>query len=407
MSIPVFTPWFDEMETDFVKKCLSSGWVAQGPMVAEFEKMVAEFENVEHAIAVTSCTTALHLSLIAMGLQQNHDVLIPSFTFVATANAVEYIGATPILVDVRQDTFNIDTVFLENFISSNYSKQGDVWVNNSTKNELFGIIPVGLFGMCADMPKIQQIASEYGLKVLVDDACTLGSHINNTKQSNFGYPVCLSFHARKSITTGEGGMILTNDSDLATKLKKLRTHGASISAESRHSNRGFNMPDFDELGYNYRMTDIQAAVGIAQMHKINEIIDMKRAIAKRYDTILPDVLPNLKTPVISEGHFHTYQSYVCFLDFKSLGFDSIEEGNIFRNDMMAILEDNGVGTRQGTHAIHLLGYYRNKYGYDSYSLTNAYACDKLSISIPLYAKLSITEQDYVIQKLIDAVKKCI
>ncbi|MCL1864061.1 MAG: DegT/DnrJ/EryC1/StrS aminotransferase family protein [Defluviitaleaceae bacterium] len=397
-QVPVFAPHFDMLENELIAKCLQSGWVAQGPMVAEFEKMVADYEGVKHGVAVTSCTTAIHLALVAMGLESKHDVLIPSFTFIATANAVEYTGATAVLVDVRTDTYCIDTVFLEKYIDERYVKNANVWVNRKTGKELWGVIPVGLFGICADIHEVNRIAKQYNIHVLEDNACALGANIDGVHEGGFGNPTCLSFHARKSITTGEGGMVLTNDTDLANTIRKLRTHGASVSATERHAGRGFLMPNFDELGYNYRMTDVQGAMGVAQMRKYNTILEKKRAVAKRYDDMLTAV-PFLQIPTTPSRQSHTYQSYVCMVDYVAMGCKTIEEGNLLRNKLMAFLEDNGVSTRQGTHAVHMLGYYRNRYGYKPNELPGAYACDKLSIAIPLYADLSTSDQDYVIETL--------
>jgi len=365
---------------------------------------VAAYEGVQHAVAVTSCTTALHLAMIAMGLESRHDILIPSFTFVATANAAEYIGATAVLVDVRTDTYCIDIAFLERFIAKQYINESGCLRNRQTGKELFGIVPVGLFGLCADIPAINQIAARYNLKVLEDNACALGAHINGVHEGAFGNPTCLSFHARKSITTGEGGMILTDDDTLADNMRKLRSHGASISEIARHLGHSFLMPNYNELGYNYRMTDIQGAVGVAQMRKFDDILDKKRAVAKRYNSALSKVAPGLIAPVEPDGYYHTYQSYVVMVDYLSLGYATTDEGNAFRNRFMTYLEEHGVSTRQGTHAIHLLGYYQEKYGYQERDFPGAYACDKLSIALPLYAGLSSDDQDYVIEVIVNGMK---
>lgn len=394
--VPVFAPCFDNRELSQIEQCLQTGWVAQGPMTAKFEKAVAEHEGVEFGVATSSCTTALHLALIGMGLEPRHDILVPSFTFVATANAVEYIGATPVFVDVRQDTYCVDVTSLESIIKNRYEKNSlGKLVNRLTGKELFGVIPVGLFGILAEMPAINSIAEKYSLTVLEDNACALGAVINGVKSGT--NPSCLSFHARKSITTGEGGMILTNDSALADTLRKLRSHGAGLSEITRHQNHGFLMPDYKELGYNYRMSDVQAAMGIAQMDKFSDIIQKKRKLAARYDAALPNTAPFLKIPFTPKEYFHTYQSYVVMVDYKN-----VDEGNKLRNKLMAHLEEKGISTRQGTHAVHLLGYYKKKYGYKQGDLPEAYACDKLSIALPLYANLTAEDQDYVIETIYEA-----
>lgn len=404
-NIPVFVPYFDEEEQNLIAQSLKSGWIVQGPMVAEFERAVAAYEGVANAVAVTSCTTALHLALIAMGLESRHDVLVPSYTFVATANAVEYVDATPVLVDVRTDTYCIDAAFLDGFIDKRYANESGIWRNRETGKELFGIIPVGLFGLCADIPAINQIAARHNLKVLEDNACALGAHINGVHEGAFGNPTCLSFHARKSITTGEGGMVLTDDPVLADKMCKLRSHSASLSEHSRHKNHSFLMPSHNELGYNYRMTDIQGAMGVAQMRKFDTILEKKRALAARYDSALPTHAPGLIPQATPKGYYHTYQSYVVMVDYKTLGYNSVEEGSAYRNRLMAYLEERGISTRQGTHAIHMLGYYQKKYGYKPDDLPGAYACDKLCIALPMYARLTNDEQDYVVEVIAEWVKK--
>lgn len=402
-TVPVFTPYFNGEEEKQIAQVLASGWVAQGPKVAEFEKMVAQHEGVAHGVATTSCTTALHLAMVAMGLSAGDDILIPSFTFVATPNAAEMVGATAVFVDVETETFNIDISSLNKCLEENYEPQNGGAVNKKTGNRLFGLVPVHLFGLCANMPEVNKIATQWGFKVLEDSACALGAHINGTHQGAFGNPSALSFHARKSITTGEGGMVLTDDDALAKRMAALRSHAASASEIERHQNRSFLMPQHNELGYNYRMTDVQGAMGVAQMMKLDEIIEKKRACAAAYDEQLPLAAPALNLPTAAEGYFHTYQSYVVTVNLEKLGAKTVEDGNRWRNSFMGYLEDNGVSTRQGTHACHMLGAYAGKYGYKPQDLPGAYACDQLSIAIPLYAGLTQEDQSYVI----DVIKKAV
>jgi perosamine synthetase len=398
-SIPIMKPYFTQDEEEGVKQALLSGWVAQGPRVAQFEQMVAAAENAAYGIAVTSCTTALHLALVAMGVTVGMDILVPSFTFVATANAVEYTGARAILLDVTTDTYTLRTDTLEQFIKEHYRKSDNGWFSLDNGNRLFGIIPVHLFGLCADIHTVNIIAKKYDMRVLEDSACALGAKINGVHQGSFGNPSCLSFHPRKSITTGEGGMVLTNDDDFAQKLYQLRSHAASVSEIKRHAGKGFLMPEYNVIGYNYRMTDIQAAVGIAQMKKLDYIVSRRCELAARYNRILSCTVDFLSTPTVPEGYFHAYQSYVCMIKPEALGIETVDKGYEWRNELMNLLEQNGIATRQGTHAVHTLGYYRDKYGYHSNDLPGAYACDHLSIAIPLYVQMTEDEQDYVIEQL--------
>jgi perosamine synthetase len=396
-KIPVMIPYFTEDESEEVKKTLSTGWVAQGPKVQEFENIVASHENVKYGIATTSCTTALHLLMVAMGLNENYEVLVPSFTFIASANAVEYTGATPILVDVDTTTYNIDIKWTENFIESNYSNVDGKLINKKSGKTLFGIVVVNEFGLCADIPAINELAQRYDIKIIEDSACALGASINGVHEGAFGNPSCVSFHPRKSITTGEGGMVLTDDESIAETVRRLRSHGASLSEVARHQQKGFLLPEFNELGYNYRMTDIQAAVGVAQMRKFEFIQAERQKRAAYYDKLIDEKFDFLKTPFVPKGYNHTYQSYVCMVDYKALGFDTIEQGNDFRNKLMNDLDDLGIATRQGTHAVHTLGFYADKYGYKPYDLPGAYECDRLSLTLPLYIQMTEDDQNYVVE----------
>ena len=226
-NIPIMKPYFDQDEAKEAAAALASGWVAQGPRVAEFEKMVAAHEGIAFGIATTNCTTALHLCMVVSGFGPGDDVIVPSYTFVATPNAVEYTGATAILSDADPRTYNIDPEKLSALIQEKYAARDGQMINRATGNRLAGIVPVNLFGLCADIPAINAIAARYGLKVIEDSACAFGAKIGGTHEGGFGNPSALSFHPRKSITTGEGGMVLTNDSDFAEHVRRLRSHAAA------------------------------------------------------------------------------------------------------------------------------------------------------------------------------------
>ena len=398
-NIPVTIPYFTDEELKQVENVLASGWVAQGPIVAKFEERIAEHEKVGYGVAVTSCTTALHLVMAAMGLGEGMDAIAPSFTFVATANAIVQTGATPILVDIHQETFNIDVDNLREKIEQDYIMQDGKLVNKSTNNVLWGIVPVHEFGLCCDILKVNELAKEYNLKVVEDAACALGAKIGDIHEGGFGNPSCISFHPRKSITTGEGGMVLTDDAQLAKRMKELRTHGSTVSADARHKGKGFLLPEFNEAGYNYRMTDIQGAIGLAQVNKFDYIIEEKRRRADKYNELIQKYLPEFITPHVPEGYYHTYQSYVCMLNLEKLNLSSTAEGGEYRNKLLQKLEDLGIATRQGTHAVHMLGYYKNRFGYKAEDLPNAYACDHLSITLPLYIQMTDEDQEYVVKTI--------
>lgn len=393
---PVTKPYFDGEELRLISESLDSGWVAQGPKVAAFEKEVALHEGVAEGVATTSCTTALHLAMAAQGLKAGMDAIAPAFTFVATENAITMTGAVPVMVDIDRRTFNLDIDALQKTLEEGYLHKDGKLVNKKNGNILWGIVPVHEFGLCCDIYAVNRIARECHLQVIEDGACALGAKIGETHQGAFGNTSCISFHPRKSITTGEGGMVLTDDAALAKRMRELRTHGSTVSADVRDKAHGFLLPEFPEAGYNYRMTDIQGAMGLAQIKKLDDIIAQKRTGAASYNELIAKKLPELITPVEPEGYFHTYQSYVCMLNESYLHFSSIEDGGHYRNTLLAKLEEEGIATRQGTHAVHMLGYYKNRFGYLPEDYENAYACDRLSITLPLYAGMTAEDQEYIV-----------
>lgn len=401
---PVTKPYFSGEELALISDSLESGWVAQGPKVAEFEKMISNHEKIAEGVATTSCTTALHLAMVAQGVRSGMDVIAPAFTFVATENAIIMSGATPVMVDIDRKTFNIDVCALQKTIEDQYLPGEGKLINRGSGNILWGIVPVHEFGLCCDIYAVNKIAKKFGIQVIEDAACALGAKIGEIHQGGFGNTSCISFHPRKSITTGEGGMILTNDVKLAERMRELRTHGSTVSADVRDKGHGFLLPEFPEAGYNYRMTDIQGAMGIAQAEKLDYIIEEKRKSAAYYNELIAEMLPEFIAPTEPEGYFHTYQSYVCMLNEKYLSLSSIEDGGIYRNTLLQKLEEIGIATRQGTHAVHMLGYYARQFGYIPEDYLNAYACDRLSITLPLYVGMTKEDQKYIIKSIREIVK---
>ncbi len=398
-KIPVTKPFFGKEELELIGKTLESGWVAQGPKVAEFEKLAAKHEGIAEGIATTSATTALTLAMIAKGIETGADVIAPAFTFVATENSIIAAGGIPVMVDVDRDTFNISIDSLRKKIEGDYSKKDGFLINNETGNRLWGIVPVHEFGLCCDIYSVNELAREYSLTVIEDAACALGSKIGEIHQGGFGNVSCVSFHPRKSITTGEGGMIFTDDTTLAERMRGLRTHGTFVSADTRDKSGGYLLPEYTEAGYNYRMTDIQGALGLAQIARLDHIISEKRKKVSIYNELLQNKVPEFITPVEPEGYFHTYQSYVCMLDTEKIKAGSIEKAGEFRNTLLYKLEQEGIATRQGTHAVHLLQYYKKRFGYKPEDFRNAYECDHLSITLPLYVEMTDGDQEYVVSMI--------
>lgn len=388
-KLPITKPYFDDCEKMSILKPLESGWVVQGPFVSEFEKLFAEFTGAKYAIATTSCTTALHLSLVALGIGRGDKVVVPSFTFVASANAVEYTGAEVVLCDIDLRTFNIDAGMLESLLKQD--------------RRIKAIMPVNLFGLCADLPKITEIAQKFGVKVIEDSACGFGSYVHGKHSGTFGDAGCFSFHPRKVITTGEGGMIITNDKTLAEKLRMLRDHGASKSDFERHVKFGGSLlPEYNDLGYNYRMTDIQGAIGVCQMKKAKILLEKRKNLANLYTEMLSGC-EFLIPPSVPEGYTHAYQSYVCLFtdgeDINELNYEKINRINLRRNQLMRELEYMGISTRQGTHAVHTLGYYKRKYGFKDWDYISSYAADRLSIALPLYFEMEREDVEYVVSSI--------
>lgn len=396
MKIPITKPFFDNCEKEAILKALETGWLVQGPYVAEFERLFSEFTAAKFAKAVSSCTAALHLALDSLDIKSGDEVIVPSFTYIASANAVEYTGAGTIFCDIELKTFNIDVREAEKILA------------NDKKRKIKAIMPVNLFGLCADLPEITELAKRYNLKVVEDSACGLGARIGGRHSGTFGDVGCFSFHPRKAVTTGEGGMLVTDEAKIANKVLSLRDHGASMSDFDRHKGKnGSLLPEFKMLGYNYRMTDLQGALGVCQMKKASMIIEKRKSIARRYNEALKDS-PALLAPYTPEGFIHSYQSYVCIFtggkDISRLTMNMIDGINAARNDFMMKLEEKGISVRQGTHAVHTMGYYKQKYNLEDMDYLYSYAADRLSVALPLYAEMTDEEFSHVIANIKEALK---
>lgn len=367
-------PSFTNEENQAVLEVLDSGWVSQGPRVTAFEELFAGYVGTRFAVAVHSCTAALHLALITMGIKPGDEVIVPDYTFVASANAVEYLGARPVFVDIDLSTFNLDMTGLEKAITPR------------TK----AIMPVHLFGLCVDMQALGTVAEQHNLIVVEDAACAVGSKWNGGMAGSLGRIGCFSFHPRKVLVTGEGGMITTNDENVARLCRALRNHGATISDLERHRDPdGFLLPSYPMLGYNYRMTDIQAAIGIVQLKRLEVMIARRLEHVKRYDEALAE-LTDIRLPRAPSHARHTYQSYVIRL----------RNGGRERRDAVArALLRAGIKVRPGTQAVHRQHYYQARYGITDNAMPKSSIADDTSIALPLYADMGNDRQDYVIEKV--------
>jgi dTDP-4-amino-4,6-dideoxygalactose transaminase len=379
MSIPITKPFIGPEELAAVQRPLETGWLVQGPYVKEFEDKFGRFIGADHAAATTSGTTALHLAVAALGLRPGDEVIVPAFTWVATANVVEYMGARPVFVDIDLATFNLDVSRLEAAVTP----------------KTVGIIPVHLFGLAADMDPILEIAQRRNLWVVEDAACGFGAWYGGQHVGAIGDLGCFSFHPRKSITTGEGGMVTSARADLIETIRSLRDHGASRSDLQRHTQAaGYLLADYDLLGYNFRMTDLQGAIGSVQMDRANWVLAERHRCAEAYDRLLADV-DWLALPVTPSGSVHGYQSYVCLFRPETPHLGSAGRLHERRNRVMAALEAEGIATRQGTHAAFMQGYYATKYGIPPSELPGAFLADRLSLSLPMYPGMTDGELDYV------------
>jgi perosamine synthetase len=386
MYVPIARTSLLESEVQSVMEPLRSGWLVQGPKVREFEDKWSAFTGSKHSIAVTSCTTGLHLSLAALGLLPGDEVIVPAFTWIATANVVEHLGAKVVFCDIDLETFNLDIQQLASLVT--------------TKTK--AILPVHLFGMAADMEPISAFAEQHKLWVVEDAACGFGSRYKGQHVGTLGHTGVFSFHPRKAITTGEGGMITTQDDELAAKLRRLRDHGAAMSDLQRHLGaRPYLLADHPDAGYNQRMTDLQAALGSAQMDRASDIVLERQHLANRYDEAFAK-LAWLRTPVHQIGYEHGYQSYPCLFKPESIKPDSVSRINERRNALMDKLQKVGISTRPATHAVHMLTFYREKYKLRPLDFPNAYAANDCSISFPLFHGMTALEQDYVIEQVVES-----
>ena len=380
MNVPIARTALTEAEIESVLGPLRSGWLVQGPMVREFEGKWSAFTGAPESIAVTSCTTGLHLAAVALGLEPGDEVIVPAFTWIATANIVEHQQAKVVFCDIDLETFNIDPAAFEAAITPR------------TK----GVIPVHLFGLAADMDAINAIARRHGLWVLEDAACGFGATYKGRHVGTLGDAAAFSFHPRKAITTGEGGMVTLADAALAEKIRQLRDHGAAMSDLQRHLGaRPYLLADHPLAGYNQRMTDFQAALGSAQMDRAEAILAERRRLAARFDEAFAD-LDWLRTPARAADGDHGYQSYPCLFQPEEVRPAAVARINARRNAWMDRLLQNGISTRPATHAVHMLSYYADKYELGPQDFSNAYAANDCSISLPLFHGMTEAEQDHVI-----------
>lgn len=370
--IPIAKPYLTEAEAKAAYDTILTGWITQGPRVQEFEEKFAAYTGAKYAVAVSNCTTALHLSLIVAGIGAGDEVICPSMSYIATANAIQYVGAKPVFAEVLPATYNLDAADVEKRITP------------QTK----AILLVHQIGMPADIDAFKRLSEKYGLKLIEDAACAAGSAYKGSKIGSHAELVCFSFHPRKVISTGDGGMITTNRADYYERLRLLRQHGMSVNDRVRHQASTIIFEDHVEVGYNYRMTDIQAAVGIRQLEKLDWIVEQRRKIAAAYNRAFSHI-DSFRLPVEAEGYFSNYQSYSIYLK---------PSCPVPRNAFMQQLLDKGIASRRGIMTAHRETAY--KYAQQHAGLAVSEDLQDNSIILPLYVPMQEQEIAYVIASVI-------
>jgi len=369
MQVPFTRPYLRGDEGAAVAEVIASGWVSQGPRVREFETAFAERVGALDAVATTNCTSALQLALYVSGVGPGDEVIVPSLSFIATANAVWQNGATPVFADVDARTYNLDPVAAEAAITERTR----------------AIMPVHQLGLPADMDPFLELARRHGIQVVEDAACAIGARYKGRLIGSLGPLACFSLHPRKVITTGEGGMIAVNDGEVAERLRRLRQHAMDVSDLARHGATDVVIESYPERGWNLRMTDMQAALGLCQLDRLDEILAERARQAARYSAAI-DHVPHLEPPFEPGYAERTWQSYAVRL---------LPGAPLSRMELMRRLMTDGIATRRGVMAIHEEQAYA---GADAV-LPNTEAATRDSLMLPLFPGLSDEQQDYVIDRL--------
>lgn len=368
--IPVMKPWLGEEEAAAAAEAVRSGWVAQGPRVAEFEARFAERVGAPHAVAVSSCTTALHLSMHLLGVGPGDEVVVPSFSFIATANCVVYAGAAPVFADVEPEDGNLTVATVQRVVTERTR----------------AVVVVHQGGTPADVGPLRRWCDGQGIALVEDAACAAGSRVNGAPVGSGAALAAWSFHPRKLLTTGEGGMLTTTDADLAARARRLREHGMNISAAERHQSRQPVIESYLEVGFNYRMTDIQAAVGLVQLGKLDAMVARRRELAARYQDLLAGV-PGLRTVRDPRHGESNYQSFWVEL---GRGFP------LTRNDLLTYLAQHGVSGRAGIMAAHRQPAYA---GHPHGDLSTTERLTDTTLILPLFHTMTEREQQVVVDSI--------
>jgi len=374
MQIPFAKPYLTGDEGDAVAEVIRSGWVSQGPKVREFEAAFAARVGAADAVATTSCTSALQLALHASGVGPGDEVIVPSLSFIATANAVWQCGATPVFADIDPLTYNLDPASAERAITPRTR----------------AIMPVHQLGLPADMDEFLELGRTRDLAIVEDAACAIGATYKGRPVGSIGPIACFSFHPRKVITTGEGGMIAVRDAELGARLRRLRAHGMDVSDLARHNARTVIIETYPERGWNYRMTDMQAALGLCQLRILDEVLERRRQIAERYNEAIAG-LDQLEAPYEPPDRMRTWQSYCVRIT---------PNAELDRTTLMELLLEDGIPTRRGVMACHEeLSYAAPTDAAQPTSLPHTEAATRDTLMLPLFAGMSAQQHYYVLNRL--------
>ncbi|HUR96086.1 MAG TPA: DegT/DnrJ/EryC1/StrS family aminotransferase [Gemmatimonadales bacterium] len=394
--LPFALPDLGEAEIEAVVRVLRSGWITTGPEVQAFEREFAEQVGVRHALAVNSCTAALHLALEAAGIGPGDEVLTSTVTFTATGEVVEYLGARTRFVDVDADTINLDPAAVRSLIEREYVGRGAAWVHRVTGGRLRAIVPVHYAGHPCDMTALQSIAAEYGLFVVDDAAHALPAAIDGRHVGGMKCPTAFSFYATKTLTTGEGGMLTTDDDAIAARARVMALHGITRDAWKRYTAAGTWYYEVSDAGFKYNLTDVAAALGRVQLRRLHDMRDGRARIAARYDAAFAGV-DAIETPVTRPGVGHAWHLYSARLRLERLTID--------RARFIQELKDRQIGTSVHFIPLHRQPFYAGKYGYTPAQFPVAEGLYPRLVSLPIYTRMTDEDVESVVAAVADVAER--